>query len=360
MNSGIVKKPNQTLGKLCTPHECKVILLFALVSALHLFVLGQAEASNLRETARTYRQQGDFQNAIVVLIRASKADPGNLEVLKDLAFTYFLQRDYSKSLETSKPLLERKDADVECYQLAGMVYKAIEERKECEKMYKQGIKRFPESGVLYNEYGEMLFAKEDNDAIKQWEKGIDVDPNYSSNYYNACKFYALTSDRVWNLIYGEIFVNLESYSKRTPEIKNMLVEGYKKLFADPTLQKNQNLKNPFVASFLAELGKNAPAITGGINAESLTALRSSFVVDWFVHYGPKYPFRLFEYHQQLMKAGMFDAYNQWIFGAAQNLQAFQAWTSSHTEEYNRFISFQKGRIFKLPPGQYYHALADKK
>ena len=41
----------------------------------------------------------------------------------------------------------------------GLVYKAIEERKECEKMYKQGLKRFPNSGVLYNEYGEMLWTK---------------------------------------------------------------------------------------------------------------------------------------------------------------------------------------------------------
>jgi hypothetical protein len=49
-----------------------------------------------------------------------------------------------------------------------------------------------------------------------------VDPNYSSNYYNACKFYYLTVDKVWSLIYGEIFVNLESYSKRTPEVKKIL------------------------------------------------------------------------------------------------------------------------------------------
>ena len=64
--------------------------------------------------------------------------------------------------------------------------------------------------------------RQDYDAIKWWEKGIEVDPNYSSNYYNACKYYYFTYDKVWSLIYGEIFVNLESYSKRTPEIKNIL------------------------------------------------------------------------------------------------------------------------------------------
>jgi len=319
----------------------------------------QQDSNSLRETARAYQQQGDFPNAIVVLNRALQQNPDNLEVLKDLAFTYYLQKDYSKGLETVKPLLERKDADIACYQITGLIYKAIEEKKECEKMYKQGIKRFPESGELYNEYGEMLWAKQDMDAIKQWEKGIEVDPNYSSNYYNACKFYYFTFEKVWNLLYGEIFVNLESYSKRTPEIKNILAESYKKLFSDVNLQKNQNTKNPFVLAYLTELNKQSSMVSQGITVESLGTLRSKFIVDWFTNNATKFPFRLFDYQQQLLKEGMFDAYNQWIFGAAQNLPAFQAWTSAHADEYNRFINFQKGRVLKIPTGQYYHALAIK-
>jgi tetratricopeptide (TPR) repeat protein len=350
---------------------CKRKAISLMVMKMTVFFLGlicfggislkaqQTDTSSLRETARVFRQQGDFPNAILVLNRALQQQPTNLEILKDLSFTYYLQRDYSKALETIKPLLERKDADVTCFQITGLIYKAIEERKECEKMYKLGIKRFPESGVLYNEYGEMLWAKEDIDAIKQWEKGIEVDPTYSSNYYNACKYYYFTFDKVWDLIYGEIFVNLESYSKRTPEIKNILSEGYKKLFSDVNLQKNQNTKNPFVQSYLAELNSQSALISQGITVESLTVLRSRFVVDWFSKYAAKYPFRLFDYQQQLLKEGMFDAYNQWIFGASQNLPAFQNWTASHSEEYNRFISFQKGRVFKLPSGQYYHALTSK-
>jgi tetratricopeptide (TPR) repeat protein len=314
---------------------------------------------SLRALAKSYRQQGDFPNAIIVLNHLAEEDAGNLEVIKDLAFTYYLQRNYSKALETAKPLLDRKDADVECFQIVGMVYKAIEERKECEKMYKQGIKKFPESGVLYNEYGEMLFAGEDNGAIKLWEKGIEVDPNYSSNYYNAAKFYNLTSEHVWNLIYGEIFVNLESYSRRTPEIKNLLADGYKKLFSDASFKKGQSSRNPFIQDILTGFSKESDAIARGIDVGSLTALRSRFIVNWFANYQGKYPFRLFVYHQQLLKAGMFDAYNQWIFGAAQNLQAFQTWTTEHTDEYNKFISFQRGRVFKLPQGQFYHDLTTK-
>jgi hypothetical protein len=54
---------------------------------------------------------------------------------------------------------------------------------------------------------------------------------------------------------------------------------------------------------------------------------------------------------------MFDAYNQWIFGAAKDLSAFQSWTSLHAEEYNEFDRFQKNRVFKLPSNQNYQEKA---
>jgi hypothetical protein len=139
-------------------------------------------------------------------------------------------------------------------------------------------------------------------------------------------------------------------------MKDILMEAYKKFFADAELLKNQNTKNGFVSAFIAQINNESSAIAQGISAESLTALRTRFILSWFDKTVIQYPFRLFDYHRQLLKEGMFDAYNQWLFGAAQNLEKFQAWSKSHAEEYNRFIDFQKGRIFKLPEGQYYQTL----
>ena len=317
------------------------------------------DVKTLRETARTFAQQGDYPNAVLVLNRALQVQPNDLELNKDLAFTYYMQRNYVKALAVAKPLPDRADSDVQSFQILGLVYKALEERKECEKLYKAGLKKFPNSGVLYNEYGEMLWTKQDYSAIKYWEKGIEVDPNFSGNYYNAAKHYYLTYDKVWSLIYGEIFLNLESYSKRTAEIKDLLLDGYKKLFADVNLLSKQETKNPFVASYLATMSKNGSQVQQGITPESLTVLRTRFVLDWFDKEADKFPFRLFEYQRQLLKEGMFDAYNQWIFGAAQNLPAFQNWTSAHSTSYNQFTGFQKGRVFKLPAKQYYQTVASK-
>jgi tetratricopeptide (TPR) repeat protein len=316
-------------------------------------------ADSLDRVAKQFMRNGDYANAVIVLSNALKADPENLEIQKDLTFNYYLQKNYSAAVESGRKLIARKDADEQCYQILGMALKAVDEKKEADKMYRQGIKKFPSSGELYNEYGEMLWVNQDAEAIRFWEKGIEVDPNYSSNYYNASKFYYFTYDKVWSLIYGEIFINLESYSRRTPEIKLILVDGYKKFFTDLKVPKSATNKNPFTNAYLSVMNDQSAAMTLGVTPESLSILRSKFVLEWFEKFGDKYPFRLFEYQRQLLKEGMFDAYNQWAFGASLGLTSFQNWTTQHADEYNRFISFQKGRVFKVPAGQNYRNLSSK-
>jgi tetratricopeptide (TPR) repeat protein len=328
-------------------------ILIASILLLNVFFAVAQE--NAGATAKAFIRKGDYTNAIVVLNRAIESDKNNVELKKDLAFAYYLQRDFTKAIATIRPLIESKDTDEQSFQIAGMIYNGIEDRKESERIYKSGLKKFPSSGALYNEYGELLWGNSSfPEAIRQWLKGIQSDPNYSGNYYNAAKYYYLSADKIWGLIYGEIFVNLESYSKRTPEIKTILLEGYKKLYSETDLLKNQDIKNEFVKSYLDIMKNQSQVVGSGITPDALSALRTRFILSWFENPTSKLPFRLFEYQRQLARAGMFDAYNQWIFGAANNLTAFQQWTATHPEEYNRFNNFQRNRVFKLPEGQYYN------
>ena len=82
-------------------------------------------------------------------------------------------------------------------------------------------------------------------------------------------------------------------------------------------------------------------------------IRTRFILDW-MNERKKPAFKLFEYQKQLLQEGMFDAYNQWIFGSTQNLAGFQNWIAAHNDEYTLFSTFQKSRLFKMPPDQYYH------
>lgn len=306
----------------------------------------------LHETAKTFMRQGDHANAILVLNRALQQEPQNTAMSKDLALCYYFQRDNARAMETINPVLDRAEADDQCFQIAGMIYKQTDNKKDAEKMYKKGLKKFPESGPLYNELGELLWEQKNYEAIKQWEKGIETDPSYPKNYYNAAKYYYLTTDKIWSLIYGEIFINMEPLSSRAPEIKQLLMDGYKKLFSDANLELAYKDKNPFAKKFLKSMNAQTSVAASGINAETLSMIRTRFVLDWFSD-NESYPFKLFGYHQQLLKEGLFEAYNQWIFGSSQNLSAYQAWVNTHSEEYNAFLNFQKGRIFKVPAKEYY-------
>jgi tetratricopeptide (TPR) repeat protein len=296
---------------------------------------------------------GDYDNAALLLIKAREQSPNDLEISKDLALNYYFQKENIKALEVIKPMLDRTDADDQSFQIAGNIYKMLDQFKEGDAMYKRGIKRFPKSGALYNEYGELLSFQQDAGAIAEWEKGIEMDPGYPGNYYNASKFYYFTTDKIWSVLYGEMFLNLEPLSGRTAEIKSLLFDSYKKLLSGDVLNGNKN-KNKFEQAYLQTLSKQDSLIEGGINPENLIMLRTRFILDWYQNYATQFPFKLFEYQHQLLGQGIFEAYNQWIFGPAQNLTSYQNWTSEHATEYADFSNFQKGRIFKIPANQYYH------
>ncbi len=331
----------------------KLFLLFALCS-LQTILFAQ-DAKQLLENARNFMHKGDYANAILVLNRALAAEPRNMEVAKNLGLNYYYANDFKRAVDVLNPVLEWANADDQCFQICGDAYWAMEDTKNCESVYKKGIKKLPNSGPLYNELGKVLWSRGDFTAVKYWEKGIENDPGFAGNYYNASKYYYFTTDKVWSLLYGEIFINIDPKSALCPEIKNILLEGYKKLFTEADLEKNYKEKNAFAIAFLKTMNKQTAVAASGISTESLIMIRTRFILDWNAgDYAAKFPFRLFEIQRQYIQEGLFEAYNQWVFATASNLPAYDAWATGHKKEYEELKRFLEGRIFKIPAGQYYH------
>src|SRR5688500_10836132 len=126
----------------------KLFLSFLSIS-LVFNVIAQDESP--KEIARNYMRSDDWKNAILVWKRAIDQDTKNVYYQKDLAMTYYYKKDYAMALKQVEPMLDRNDADEAVYQIAGNVYKALEEVKEADKLYKKGLKKFPRSGPLYSE-----------------------------------------------------------------------------------------------------------------------------------------------------------------------------------------------------------------
>ena len=316
---------------------------------------GQQSVDQLRETAISFQRQEDFMNTLMVLGRALEIEPQNLTLLKDVAFTYYLAGDFKRAGIRVLPLTDLENADIQTFQIAGNIFKASEDFKLCEKIYKKGLKKFPSSGQLYSEYGDLLWSLEKPaDAIAQWEAGINQDPSHSGNYYHAAKFYFAAADKARSIVYGETFVNLESFSERTAEIKILLIESYKRVFMR-TEPKQHFIKKStdFELKFLDILLKQSELAERGITQESLLTIRSRFILDWFNEVGDIFPLQLFDRLQNLLREGLFESYNQWLFGPVSDVRAYQSWIKLYENEYKKFQLYQRNILFKVPFDQHY-------
>jgi len=336
----------------------QLIIVSFLLLGFSLVKAQEPTAKELYQTARSLMQQGDYDNASIAFNKTLALEPNNTDVLKDYAYLNCLKKDYDKAIIIGKSLVEKQDADVQSYQILGFAYKGSGNVKDCAKLYQVGLEKYPNSGVLYNEYGELL-ARDNNlpIAILEWEAGIKADPNYSSNYYNAAMYYSRVGNTIcWVLLYGEVFVNLESYTQRTAEMKSLLLDTYKKIFTVLPLETiaNDARLNGFEKAFYQTLLKSKSIANAGVSPETITAIRARFILDWFANKdNDNMPFHLFLRQQYFLREGLFDAYSQWIFGAAASPTTYQYWLNTHNVEAAAYKTFQQGRVYKILGNQYY-------
>jgi len=273
-------------------------LIFFIVCLASQWILAQEiSIREWQQRALDFNNRGEHDNAVIVLQQGLKQYPSSLPLEKDLITSLLLKRDFASAREIALPLVDRSTADEVCFQLAGNVLKALEEVKECEKLYIRGIKKFPKSGPLHSEFGELLWSSKDNRAIKYWEAGIALDPNFAGNYYNAATYYSLSPEGWRTLLYGEIYVNMESKSERAQTMKKLLWENYR---AKALSASSAPEKTPFEAAVDTTFDQASAVLIQGLSIETLTMARTRFILDWFNKYDKTYPFRLFDHHQQLL------------------------------------------------------------
>lgn len=333
----------------------KKLLVLPVMLLMTLLASAQAGVADAHKQAMDKAKDGNLDKALAIIKNAELTYPGNLSLLKDEAFINTWKKDYTNAIEAGKKLVDNAEADEQCYQILGSAYRADSKYAEAEKVYEKGIEKFPDNSLLYAEYGDALKQNNKMDAAKSaWEKGIELNPSISSNYYFLAKYYADNKNPLWAALYGEMFINIESFSSRTAEIRGIVMNQYTALFAAPTvLQQYVSSGQPFEKAVASTLSQFSDMVSGGVTPESLFALRGQFIVNWFNSDNAKnFPFRLFDRQQQLLKLGIFEAYNQWVF-ASYNQDQFKTWAQMHDGLIKEFSKFQKASMFKVSKGEYY-------
>lgn len=301
---------------------------------------------------------GQVDESIKLLEEAQKLDPERIDYPYELAYAHYLKEDYAGAIKILEKHTEHKDVNERLFQLLGNSYDNLGKTEKAFEAYDAGLKKFPNSGMILLEKGNVYWGKKEyGKALPFYEKGIESDPQFPSNYYRAALLYCSSTEEVWGMIYGEIFMNLERNSKRTSEISKLLYDTYKSQIQftsdssytvsfckNATISIN-DLKNPKKMILPFGIGLYEPLLMMSlvnektIDLNSLDRIRTNFIETYYKNdHDKKYPNILFDYHNKVKKAGHLEAYNHWILMKGDE-EAFEAWYNSNKEKWENFAKW---------------------
>ena len=299
-----------------------------------------------------YEDSGKYKEAIPLLEKAIKLDSGNINYPYELAIAYCNSNEYLKAQNILEPLLTHPNVSGMVYHILGNVYDNLGKPALAISTYETGIKLFPKSGAIYFELGNIQLKKKDfNIALDWFEKGIVAEPGYASNYYRAAILFFNSSEPVWGMIYGEIFLNLEKNTLRTSAMSKLLFDNYRKnirlpkdssfsvsFFTTIALLADKN-KKPFAKTVYEPTIMLSILPEKGVDLHSLCRMRKRFIESYIRSENYlRYPNVLFDYQYRVLKAGYMDAYNHWILQEG-NQQAYKAWISANSKQWDNFIKW---------------------
>lgn len=318
----------------------------------------QQEARAKGSQAIKLMDNGEIEASITLLKEAQKLDPKNIDYPYEIGYALYLKKDYAAAIKQLKPLTKKKDAQDIVYQLLGNAYTLSGDRPSAIRTYEDGIKRYPNSGRLYLERGNMEgFVENYDQALGFYEKGIEVDPSYPSNYYWATKLYCHSDEEVFGMIYGEIFMNLERNTRRTEDISQLLHKTYcseLQIVNDSTttisFSKNATIyvndptdlsqfRMPFGIGVYEPVLLLSTIALDTIDIHTLNMARTKFVELYFAqNHHTTFPNVLFEYQKRVAEAGHLEAYNYWVLSVG-NSAEFDIWAEANPKKWTSFMNW---------------------
>lgn len=309
------------------------------------------------EKAIEIMDKGNSDVAIELLNEAKQLDPNNFIYDYETGYAYYLKKDLKTAIKFFKQTFTYPNVNDQAYQMAGNLTDESGSPQKALKIYDEGLKKFPKSGKLFLEKGTVyLIQQKYNEALSYYEQGMKAEPAFPSNYYRAALLYFSSDEKVWGMLYGETFMNIERNTKRTAEISKLLYDTYKseiKIGADTSYvsfsknntiyidDKNLNIMNlmPFGTMIYEPTLAFALSDEKTIDMHSLHRIRLRFL-DFYVEkkFNTIHPKPLFDFQKKIKDAGHFEAYNYWILMKGEE-DVFISWKNDHKEKWESFIQW---------------------
>lgn len=331
------------------------LILFVIAGQYALGQTDKEKALTIGREAVKLMDNGKVDESIKLLEEAQKLDPDRFDYPYELAYAYYVKEDFNGAIKILEKNIDHKDATDKLFQLLGNSYDILGKTDKAFEAYDKGLKKFPNSGVIYLEKGNIHWNKKEyEEALPYYEKGIEVNPEFSSNYYRAARIYLGSNEEVWGLMYGEIFMNIERNSKRTAEISKLLFDTYKSeikisdtstsidfcniVISANDIKDKEKIKFPFCLVFGQAI---TMAIIGvkDIDINSLDKIRRGLIENYFkMGHNKTHPNLLFDYQDKVLKAGHLESYNHWLLMKGDE-EGFDKWQVANKEKWDSFVKW---------------------
>lgn len=313
----------------------------------------QEKAESLVYEAIQLMDKGNPDAAIELLEDAQKLDPKSMDVPYEMGYAYLMKNDASEAIKLFRPLLKHKDVNDRVYTMLGNSYDINGQPEKAIETYDKGLQKFPNSGTLHLERGNIHLQKEEyNEAMAYYEKGIEVDPGHSSNYYRAAKIYFMSNQKIWGMMYAELFILMNPGADRSIELSSMLYDCYQNnitLTSDTsakidfcenimTISDINDIQLPYCSTWGTAMSL-AVFVKDTIDLPTLDKIRSAFINNYYsMGFDKEYPNILYEYRKGIEDAGLGSTYNHYILSAGAP-EYTQQWVSENEDELKKLGSY---------------------
>ncbi len=345
---------------------CITILLFFSLIFQAQSQTDKVKAQKLYEEGLKLLDQSQFKEASVKISEAKQADPKTVDESFVEGYIFYKRKEYDDAISAFDTDIKSGKAKPDAYKLLGNCYELKNNKPKAASVYKAGLKAFPKSGVLLMELGiTEMFNKNYNKAIEYFERGIKAEPDFAPNYYWAAKLFNQTPEKVWVLMYGETFMNLERNTDRTIDMGILLYEAYKKAFTEKsdtakhlaltrnwtnTKQKSGTLIKPKMKLSFDEVFTETMSGSKAqkeFNLGILANYRNNFLTDWFnTEQNKQFPNQLFTYLKTIKDQGKFELYNYWLFQEGDQ-PTMARWIGNNDVKFNEFLKWFSDNPLKV-------------
>ncbi|MBP5455140.1 MAG: tetratricopeptide repeat protein [Paludibacteraceae bacterium] len=336
----------------------KTAHIFVSLSLSAMVLTTQVQASDLSEyeqkqmkQAIEYCDNGDLDKSIEIYNKLLANNPKNYLINYELAYAKSMKKEYDEAIKITKKIEKDPNAEDQLFQLQGNAYDYLGKRKYAVASYDKGLKRFPNSGILYMEKGNIRYMEKDYDeAIKLYEKAMEVQPTYPSPYFRTSALFINSTEPIWGLIYGETYLILEK-GARNKALQKAMVERINEAFkieGDTAFHISLTKRNdigmhglklliPFEIRY-ETAASNSKAVQemvvskrDSITLSDIIGIREAIANTYKEKWEEEYPNYLLDYQKQLIDGGYFEAFSMELFKDA------------YENEYKEYIAKEDNR-----------------